>query len=87
MASCFLQSCHDHTHTAFAFGEAEFALNLDTLAFVDVILFFVNLSVLFRSAESRSRKSDVMLFTETQIISVSIDFIRKNAFGIMQSDS
>ena len=83
MASSFLQSCHNHTHAAFAFGEAEFTLNLDTLAFIDVILFFVNFSVLFRSAESGSRKSDVMLLTEIQIIPVALDFVRQHALGIM----
>ena len=48
-----MQSCHDHTHAAIAFSEAEFAFIYDALTFVDVILFFINLSVLFQSSESR----------------------------------
>ena len=81
--SCFLQSCHNHTHAAFAFGEAEFTLNLDTLALINVILFFVNLSVLFRSAESGSRKPDVTLLAVAKIVTVAVDFVHQNVLGIM----
>ena len=81
MTSCFLQSCHYHTHAAFALGEAEFALNLDAFAFVDVNLFFVDLGVLFRSAESRSRKPDFVLLAVFQVLARAIDFIDSTRSG------
>ena len=65
MASCFLQSCHDHAHAAFAFGEAEFAFNLNTLAFVTVILFFINLSVFFAVCRESVSEVECYAFCKT----------------------
>ena len=83
MASRFLQSCHYHPHAAFAFGEAELTLNLNTFTFVDIILFFVDLGILFRPAESRSGEPGFVLFAVFQILAGAIDFIDKYTLGIM----
>lgn len=56
---------------------------LNTLALVINSVFFINLSVLLRSAESRFRKKFIMFFSKFQIFTVMINSIRKNALGIV----
>lgn len=61
MTSRFFQSCHSKFNSAFAFGKAEFAFNLYSLCFINVILLFITNFVFLGSAESRSGKTSLSL--------------------------
>ncbi len=82
-ARCHVQFCQDPAKSIAPFGQAERSFNLDSVGIVNVFGLLICQGVFLRSAQRRTGKANAVQFAERQVLSITINLVRKCPLGIM----
>ena len=86
MSSSLPQFCGDQPHAAFALRQTEPALHFHTLTLIPVILGLVPGFALLWASQCRTGEPDSVLLATVEILTISVDPVRKDEAGDTQSE-